>query len=159
MMAISIATRCLDCGRESSFEQRDVVVGPIRDQIVTGTEEIAGISSLQVEQLYTGRVLRVNCPFCVLRISIASDLAPWTLTEYLLNPDPQSEDLDLKPLFHITPARSRLRDFPLTCPRCKGKIAAEDMGKLCRECGSNQLQILGRDDLDEKKLAESGPRD
>lgn len=156
-MAISIATRCLKCGRDSSFEQRDVFVGPLRDEIVTKTEERDGISCIiDVERLYTGKILRVHCPYCVLRISIADDLAPWSLTDHLLNLDPNSADLDLKPLFHVTPAHSKLRDFPLRCPRCDEEIAALEMGKLCLECGSNQLQVLGRDDLVEHKFAEQG---
>lgn len=107
-MAIFIATRCLDCGLESSFEQREVVVGPIRDQLVTGSEEVEGISNLHVEQLYKGKILNIDCPYCVLRISIAADLAPWTLGEYLLNPDSRSKDLDLKSLFHLGPIQSHL---------------------------------------------------
>ena len=146
-MGISIATRCLDCGRESSFEQRDAVVGPIRDELVTGTNEADGITRYEVEKLYTGRVTGVKCPFCVLRIWIAADLAPWTLSDYLLRPDPTNRDLDLTSLFHVSPGRSRLKDFPLSCPRCAGEIVAPEMGKQCSGCGSRQLQILGRDDI------------
>ena len=154
--------RCLKCGAEYELHPRCVIVGPLDEQVVAGQEEVHGIASLRTTPLYSGAVLRVCCPACLLEVRIAFDLAPHSLRRYVHYQRDSFSGLQMDHVLYCTSAVCRIREFPLDCPRCEATIAEPGLHKTCKECGSNQLQVLrSRNDQAEQSSApyRSWPRD
>ena len=141
-MAFVYDTRCLECGAEYELERRDVIIGPLGEEVVTGKDNVDGITCYRTTPLYRGAVIRICCPDCLLEIRIASALAPHSLRHYIQYQRDSFSDLKMEQVLDWTVAFCRIREFPVHCPRCEAQIDAPDLQKKCRHCGSNQLQLL-----------------
>ena len=136
-------TRCLNCGLEDELFPRDVRIGPFNDQVITGTEDVGGIEICHTKPLYTGTVSRINCPVCLLKVHIASDLAPHSLRLHVQYQDYSFHGLQMERIFDgLHAATCRIREFPVSCPRCDIEIPEENMRKRCVKCFSKQVQVI-----------------
>ena len=157
-MAFIYDTRCLECGAEYELHPRDVMIGPLGEEVVTGEDDVDGITCYRTTPLYRGAVMQICCPDCLLKISIASALAPHSLRHYIQYQQGSFSDLNMEQVLDWTAALCRIREFPVLCPRCEALIAKPNLRKRCRQCGSNQLQVLrSRNDQAEQAVIPNGP--
>jgi hypothetical protein len=123
-------------------------IGPIRDQVITGTEAMpAGLTTCRTEPLYKGRVLPLRCPFCDLVIHIATDLAPDALWSYLGYQAGSVAELQMDRVFNIRAGSCTLKSFPMDCPRCSEPITSPNAHRRCVDCGSAQVQLVRSEPL------------
>ena len=141
-MAFTYDMRCLECLAEYELHPREVMLGPLGDEFVTVREDVGGITCLRTTRLYRGEVMGIYCPSCILDIRIASDLAPHSLRLYFQYQRDSFSDLKIEHVLEWTAAVCRIREFPVLCPRCEGRIEEANLRRRCRLCGSNQLQLL-----------------
>jgi hypothetical protein len=141
-MTFTLDTRCLECGAEYPVTPRQVDIGPLHETVVTGTIDHGGITGLLIAPLYNGRVTRIFCPACSLEIRIASDLTPQSLRTFIDYQKRSFEDLRMERVMDTASCPSKVREFPVECPRCARQITGPNFYRQCRQCGSNQLQVL-----------------
>ena len=135
--------RCLECRAEYSASPRGISIGPLGDYVMNGSEIINGTENIRIERLYRGTVTRIDCPTCLLRISVASDLIPDCLGRYLEHKAAEIEDLKMEEVFNMRAGIAFLRPFPVHCPRCTAMIDRPAQTKACKFCGSTLLALIG----------------
>jgi len=131
--------RCRACKKTYIEHPGTLYVGPLFDEIVTGQELVAGLTSFVTEKLYRGSTLKICCPYCLLRVLVAADLCPSTLRRYL---PLKRDDLTIDTVIGHTDAVAMIREFPVHCPRCDRTIREAGESKKCKYCGTEQMDTL-----------------
>ena len=135
--------RCLACGLERMVYPETIDIGPVRDQVIIGSEKTPqGLTAYRTEPLYHGRVLPLRCPSCDLVIHIATDLAPDELGRYLGYQASWVAGLEMDRIFNIRAGSCTLKSFPMNCPRCARPIAGPNAHRSCVDCGSSPVQLV-----------------
>ena len=139
-MPLEYTFTCLGCAATYKAKRSAKVVGPIHDEIVTGQMSSGhdGISFIETEAAYTGRIENVSCPYCLYSIVIASELPSEELRR-------AAEDVlksgEVEAFFTDENHEFRLARPPFRCPVCTRTIESYNERKRCRECGEADLQV------------------
>lgn len=129
--------KCLSCKKEYEANPETITIGNIDDGEKVPTEIVDGIQLYKVEPTYTGRVTKVYCPSCCLRA-----FAPENIPLIEFNSWNEASDYDFSNFYHAGNGELELNRFPVNCPKCSTSINKENMRKLCKFCGSSQVNIL-----------------